>query len=382
MFPSIQVGRVRVKGGNHAVSVALVAAMFGLSACASVPDAINPVAWYDWAIGGTPNDTADDVADADSDPVLSDAPNAAGKSGRQVADGLVDDTENSNYAPAVPREVTATKPLVRTAPTAAQAQMIAAAQATPQQPTTPAAPTATTDAGTAARTARADLAPQAPPATAPNMVPPGRPDIPDQVTPARKNALMDHYQQRLMESASQTAPAVAASAHDGASRVAGGYGYSYAQPIHLTPPNSGSNSGKEAKFERAMGERNAGLSVTAADGSSSFLLATLDFQNGGASLSPSDIESLRDVARQYRKTGGVVRILGLGAGQRRPSRTVVISAEGGNAAASATPMGRAEATSAELVRLGVPASKILVGAVAPGTPAAVDGAAARVYLDM
>lgn len=379
MVPSIQVGRVRVKGGNHAVSVALAAAMFGLSACSSVPDAINPVAWYDWAIGGNPNDTADDVAEADPDPVQGDYPDVNGKPAHQVADGLVGDTENSNYAPAVPREVTPTKPLVRTAPTPAQAQMIAAAQSTQ----TPQQSAATADTSTAARTARTDMAPNAPPATAPNMVPPGRPDIPDQVVPVHRNALMDHYQQRLMESASQTLPAasptrytpsVGAAARTSGTNTSGAYGYSYAQPIHLTPPKS----------DRGTGMSSTGMSVgsSSADGSSSFLLATLDFQNGGGALSPSDIESLRDVARQYRKSGGIIRILGLGAGHHRLSRTVLIDAEGTNTTTSATPMGRAEATSTELVRLGVPASKILVGAVAPGTPAAADGAAARVYLDM
>ena len=43
---------------------------------------------------------------------------------------------------------------------------------------------------------------------------------------------------------------------------------------------------------------------------------------------------------------------------------------------------RADAAAHELVRLGVPGTRILVGSVALGAPPAADGAAARIYLDM
>lgn len=363
MVPSIQVGRVRVKGGNHAIGVALVALLFGMSGCSSVPDSLNPTKWYSWAISDTPDDTDEDLADVAPQPIKGDYPNVNGPVSprRQVADGLAGDTENSNYAPAVPRDITPTKPLVHKNPNEAQARMVAAAEA-------PAAQSAATQTPGGPQTARANLAPSAPPATAPDMTPPGRPDIPDRVVPAKKNGLMDHYHQRLMESGTQTVATATPAVTGGAG---GTYGSSAYQPVHLVPPKS-----------YASGTL-AVTTAAAAGPASSFLLASLDFQNGSAKLSPSDIEALREVARQYRRTGGTVRILGLGTAQRAVStRTVVIGGGASYAGIPATPMARAEAVSNELARLGVPASKIMVGAVAPGTPAATDGAAARVYLDM
>ncbi len=373
--PSIQVGRTRVKGAHRAMGAAMIALMFGLSACSGVPDAINPAKWYSWATDSSPDDSAD-VVDDGSD-LSNVAPGSADNTGvngpnQRAADGLVGDSQNSRYAPAVSREVTPTKPLVRRTQTQAEAQMVAAAETSQQQ--APGAPS-TPAPGAGAQTARANLSPSAPPATAPNMTPPARPDIPDQVAPVRRNTLMDHYHQRLMESGSPTVAQATPAVANGSASSGNGYApASYGKPVHLTPPKS-----------YASGAVSSGPELSVGENGSSFLLASLEFRNGSSQLSASDIESLREVARQYRKTGGIIRILGLDTGMAPVAtpRTIVIG--GGSvssAQASATPLARADAVSRELARLGVPASRIMVGAVAPGTPAAADGAAARVYLDM
>lgn len=300
-------------------AVCVVPLAMALEGCSS----LNPVHWFDWAMSG----------DVQDDPDL-DQPVMASGRGPALAGGLVADQTNSNYAAPVHRDVSETKPLVKR-----PVSEIIAATPSPDGTATP-------------------VAPSGPPAYTPVGTVPAKPDIPDTVPVAGKStSLLDHYHQRLKESAAMTVPAQA-------SASAGlGSGLAAAAPVHLTPPKS------------------AGTMV-AASGTpeSSFQIATLAFTPGSNKLSPSDLESLREAVKLYKKIGGYVRVLGLGVSDNGAQSAAVFysSAKEGTVSAQT----RADAVAHELVRLGVPGSKILVGAVAPGAPPAADGAAARIYLDM
>jgi len=293
------------------VGLGMLPLILGLSACSSVPDAINPVHWYEWALSDGQDDEEED-----------NVPTATASKARPPAEGLVSDAANAGYAAPVRREVADTKPLVKRP----VSEAVAVAAAT-----------------------------QAPAAVAVSSVaPPVRPDVPDTVAVVSKGTLLDHYHQRLQESAARSI------ATPVSTNASGGGSSSATNSIHLTPPKSG-----------------GGAAVASG---SSFQIASLIFHPGSSSLSPSDIESLKDAARLYKKMGGYVRVLGLGVGFGGSAPTIVISSAAKTGPVTA--LSRAESAARELARLGVPSEKILVGAVAPGTPPAVDGVAARIYLDM
>ncbi len=298
-----------------------------MAGCSSVPTELNPVHWFDWAM--------DDGAD-DEDSVA-DAVTTGGTNAPRPSNGLVGDGANAGYAAPIRRDVAETKPLVKRT-NDATAQAIAAASVK----SSPAAPVAS-----------------GVPAQAPSMVPPAKPDVPAVVVSSGNASLEDHYRQRLQESAVSS---VAATQSMTAAYAGGGSGL---PPLHLNPPKS--------------------MAVTGGGASgSSFQVAALNFRQGSSELSPSDQESLREVVRLFKKNGGMVRILGLGIGDfggvsYQPA--IVISSQT-TKSGPATSIGRAEAIARELTRQGVPGSKILVGAVAPGTPPSPDGAAARIYLDL
>ena len=305
--------------------------LLGMQACStlsSVGHAVNPVTWF-----------ADNSQD---DPDL-DQPVVVGTKSRP-ATGLVGDTSNSpEYASPVQRQVNETKPLVKRPPV-----NVAALQAAPA------------DTPAAAPSAAATAAPSGPPAYLPSGQAPSRPDIPDSVaaTPKSAGTLMDHYRQRLRESAVQKVTPEQATRNMFDQTAGAG------APVHLDPPKGAAN------LKPAVGEPE-----------SSFQVASLLFVASSNTLGASDLEALKEVARLYKKTGGYVRVVGLGVTSNAADGPVmVVYASAQKAAVSA--QARADAAARELVRLGVPGTRILVGAVAPGAPPAADGAAARIYLDM
>ena len=312
--------------------------LLGLQACStlsSIGHAMNPGNWI--------------ASDNQDDPDL-DRQVVVGAKSRPAA-GLVGDTSNSpEYAAPVQRQVNDTKPLVKRPPVNVDAMQKAPAEAPVVAQSAPAQQTA----------AVAVAAPSGPPAYVPSGEPPARPDIPDQVAAAPKSAgtLLDHYHQRLRESAVQkvTPEQVSANMFDQTAVAAA--------PVHLAPPPMAANA------KPAMGEPG-----------SSFQVASLVFVPGSNVLGASDLEALKDVARLYKKTGGYVRVVGLGvAGDASDGPVMVVYAAAKGTVVSA--QARADAAAHELVRLGVPGTRILVGSVALGAPPAADGAAARIYLDM
>jgi len=309
MRVSIRTERLHLGGG--VIVFARAALVLGLlSACSVVPDAVNPVEWYKGAadfVGG--KDEPEDIA-VPRLPAGSEADKTAEAS--EPAEGLVADNSRK-YAGAVRREV---------APTKALAHKPAAEQPSQQ-------------------VARADVSPPAP-AVAKPVVAPLPPNIPDTVGGAPAGGrvsgnrrIEDEYRRRLAESAGSDR---AGSYDDG--------------QVRLIPP----------------GGRGKGMAAPPPGPSASFQVAAVDFNGASAKLTPADRAAIATVAKLYRKTGGVIRIVG---NAIDPGYSSVPSIEAS--------MERANAVAAELTRQGVPAGKLFVGAAAGSGNS---GAAAQVYLDL
>lgn len=346
-----------------------------LTGCSSVPDSVNPSAWFESDDAVVANSAAaSDEGDAETET----APQAPPQ-------GLLADRSNAKYADTIRREVAPTKPLARrtpapaetqiadTKPVPVQTQTVPAAtqpqaapapapapaqltpvQPAPAQPAQPLGPDARAPVDRTQPVAR-DLGPAQPPASV-NMVPPPPADIPATIAdPLRRPKLVQsQFEKRLSESAQTTVrPNVVDMSNTGgyASRVE-------EAPIHLIPPSA----------QRKLA---AARPAPQQDGpAATFQVAALDFQAGSATLTSADRTAIADVARLYRETGGMVRVVGI-------APSYVNSGTGDLSQAS---IKRANAVARELARRGVPAAKILVGA--DPSPGFGDPVGARIYLDV
>lgn len=328
-----------------------------LSACSTVPDAVNPVEWYkgtrDFVTGkdepAPAAKPASTTAKADVKPV----PTAENR--KNTPKGLVADRGNAQYAEPIRREVAPTRPLARRAQPAGQPQVAAAETSAPAS----AIKAAPLPAGQNT-VARADTGPDAPPA-AMNMTPPPPANIPETVaTPGRPKRLQQQFEMRLAESAQQVVrPGMVEMPQ--ASHVA--YGGDDA-PIHLIPPGSGRKTAKTS----VGGGKGFAAPLPTHEPAASFQVASVQF-DGGSSLSRADKAAIGEVVRLYKQTKGVVRVVGFAPSPRLGGYQLI----GGQDASQ----DRADAVARELNRRGIPASKIMVAAMAEYGQ---DGA--QVYLDV
>lgn len=347
---------VSVVVGTWARSVTLLAF---LSACSSVPDAVNPVEWY--------KGTRDFIAGKD-EPVPA-SPTASAKDAKPVATaenrkdtpkGLVADSGNAQYAEPIRREVTPTRPLARKAP-AANTQVAAAAPAAAVQ----SAPLPPAQGASRPAAGRADQGPDGP--VAMNMTPPPPADVPETVpVPGQPRRLQQHFQQRLAESAQQVVrpgmvemPQLAHASYGGEEA-----------PIHLVPPGSS----QKAKARSGGGK---GLAAPAPEPmpAASFQVASVQFASG-SKLDRADIAAIGEVVRLYKQTKGVVRVIGYAPAPGFARFDAVSQVMGGLDASQ----DRAEAVARELNRRGVPASKIMVAADPGYSQSGQEGA--QVFLDV
>lgn len=369
-----RVCRRKAKGILAVVTVGM------LTACSSVPDAINPVEWYKGA--------SDLVSGRERPEVASPTQPQVEKTADQRKDltkGLVADRGNAHYAQPVRREVAPTRPLARRAPAATQVAEAAkpeakpaGAPAVPPKPAVqagelpPPAPVQVAQAAEQPRvspdrrtpTARGELGPSAPPAAV-DMQPPPRADIPETVPmPGKKGPkrLQQQFEKRLAESAEQV---VRPDIVDMPSRTR--LAAAEEAPIHLVPPGTGKRS-------RSGGGKGMAAPQPVADPAASFQVASVDFASG-AKLSAADRTAIADVARLYKQTGGVVRVVG-----HAPAPVFGADAVGQLMGGLQASMDRANAVARELSRRGVPAAKIMVAA--DPAIAAMGSAGAQVYLDV
>ncbi|SBV99282.1 putative OmpA/MotB protein [uncultured Alphaproteobacteria bacterium] len=95
----------------------------------------------------------------------------------------------------------------------------------------------------------------------------------------------------------------------------------------------------------------------------SYMIASVPFGHGSTSLSSSDHALLRQVAAQYKKTGGALTVVG-----HASSRTGDMSALEHKLTNFDISVRRAEAVARDLTRMGVPARAVYVGAVSDNEP--------------
>lgn len=95
----------------------------------------------------------------------------------------------------------------------------------------------------------------------------------------------------------------------------------------------------------------------------SYLAATIPFGHGSSRLTGGDMTVLRDVVDQYAKVGGAITVVG-----HASSRTGEMSAVEHKLANFDVSVRRAQAVAAALMKLGVPAKALFVGAVSDSEP--------------
>lgn len=360
-------------------AVKAVLVMGLLAGCSSVPDAINPVEWYkgasDLVTGRERPEVATPTPPKGQFPEVNKA--VAADTRKDLTKGLPADRGNAKYAEPVRREVTPTKPLARRTPAATDTQVAAAsAEGVPPKPAVTAQelPPANTQIAAAdrlspeRRTASVrDGGPSAPPA-AMNMTPPSPADIPENVAmPARGKLKPVHeqFQRRLAESAQQTVrPGMVDMPQPILASGRGGED----EPIHLVPPSS----------RRAAKGGGKGMAAPQPEPTlaASFQMASVDFRSGSAELTAADRESIAEVARVYKQTGGVIRVVGHAPAPVFGGADAVQQMMGGLDSS----MKRANAVARELSKRGVPGSKIMVGA--DPSVAAMGNSGAQVFLDV
>lgn len=350
-----------------------------LTACSTVPDAINPIEWYKGA--------SDLVTGRERPEVASPAPAKDAKAHEKSADqrkdltkGLVADRGNAQYAEPIRREVAPTKPLARRVPAATDTQVAANAPAVPPKPAVqatdlppPPAQVADSRLSPDRRTPSARQAgPSAPPGTL-DMQPPARADIPETVAmpgKGRSKPLQQQFERRLAESAQQVVrPDMVAMPQPAGQSPA----YGDDAPIHLIAPGSRTN-------RRTGGGKGLAAPRPAPNPAASFQVASVQFGSGqsgsSSALNAADRAAIADVARLYRQTGGIVRVVGHAPAPTFTSSDAVGQLLGG----LDTSIQRANAVARELAKRGVPASKIMVGA--DPSVAAMASGGAQVYLDV
>jgi len=350
-----------------AAGSALIAAIL-LSGCSSVPNAVNPVHWYD-SVSEWVSPSEDDLPPAKTDKTAK----------ASAAKGLSADRSNAKYTQeALNREGTPTRPLnpetavAKAAPKVAPAQVADAASA-PAAVTADAAPPP--PAVETTQMASAQAAPQAAPTL---RAPPAGPESVEDTylrrlnefaaPPAQPSASFQSSRAPLLSAPTVAAPAYASSSYAPMALASDSSG----QTIHLVRPGHAKAqvASRNASGARSLSDFNESRSAA------SFDLASLNFGEGTSELSDAERSHLRDVAALYRQKGGSLRIIAASSSPR-----LDVDPMANREANRALARTRADAVAAELVRLGVPARKIYAGTSDESAQAAVaDGA--EILLDM
>lgn len=315
-----------------------VAACFTLTACSSVPDAVNPVEWYK---GTADFFTGEDEETPEADkpelpgekeeeyPNLSSVPQKPATSSaaerEQIAEGLIADNQNARYTdnPAASRE--------------APRRSLNAAPATPAPPAPP-APVAAPS-----QPVQSQAAIPAPPAPAPAAIPtPPQANAPRLNPPLTQQALQNNQQfsgQSFDVAAGQNTLVISSNSVNYGSAPA------VSAPASMNIP-AGSNP----------------LAAYAPAGQT-LHLATIQFANGSANLSSRDRQILSQVAQIAAARGGVLRVVGH-ASQRTQDMNPARHSQVNDRISAA----RANSVAQAIINMGVPAQRLYVGGAGASDP--------------
>jgi flagellar motor protein MotB len=338
-------------GRKRGITVALLTGTL-LAGCSQVPDAVNPVEWYNSSVdffSGDDQETeqvqgagqAKKRADAGADQKI---PNLASVEQQKQRDdvrtqGLVADVEGRKYAPAVARQGEAVNalgspPAKPPAPTAVAA--------IPTQPAPPAMPSATvTSTGVSATPAM--------PATDPLASTGGQQDF--QATMARRLAEIRARANQgtgLPEYVAQTGAGNVETVVISADGIQSGYGAPAAPTSSVAPVNS-----ELTYIQRPLQPIAQGA----------VKVATIMFKNGSSKLSAGDRSILANVRKLQKERGGRLRVIGHASSRTRntdPVRHKMINYSVSTA--------RADAVAHELLKQGLDKSALQVDAVSDSAP--------------
>ena len=368
-------------------AILIGAGALALAGCTSVPDYANPVEWYHGVVDTFDDEAATDVAapqpvpGADEPyPNLSEVPVAPPREMSvaemdTVAEGLIADRENARYTDEEIRrqgdetttlaapEVTAPVVMAEAAPPAATVIMEPVPEVRAQVPEVPPMPPAQTSA---------DAWPQAALQPAAGIEQPAMPSPTYQNTAAAIPA----YSPTPVAVPSPvytpvSAPVYQPTAPADVKRSFSNY-FSASGPAAVAPPPSQSQIAMAGAGSVPLGTPIAGGVTTAQSlteysslrAGASVRAAVVIFRSGSAKLSGEGRKALREVARLYKEGGGrSVRVIG-----HASNRTREMSAEKHALVNFDVSLRRAHTVADELIRLGVPAQILYIGAVSDTEP--------------
>ena len=400
-------------GRGMKIGLAATAGLLLLTGCSSVPDAVNPVEWYKGATSLFEDDeapaaqrpTAERSGESQSYPNLGSVParpadiSSPGER-RATQQGLVADRDQARYTdqqPANAIDTGSSSGASRTAPAAAPTPPPAVATPAPTAPapTAPASATPTTaettpSAPSAARPPAARIASRAEPtetqsvgaamlerrrqevlaerAAAAEAADDSKPPMAPATAPqpsAPQSTATESAAPQSSPPAAMTEPAKTASRTEPQARTATEI---YEEQFARSASPVATRSAEPTQTGGQTGAQAATAQDTAAPAASdragiSYLAATILFGHGSTALDPSERETLRKIAAEYRKTGGTLRIVG-----HASSRTTDMRPLQHQLANFQVSVSRAETVAQELARLGVPARVMQVAGVGDSQP--------------
>ncbi len=358
----------------------VMAAPLLLVGCSSVPDAVNPVEWYRSSVEYFSSDepaTSDAEKTAESKTEMAQADTAQPVSEKkEVPSGFVAaQTPQRQYAEPVMRQGDIVNPL-----SDAQKVDVAAPPAPKAAPSTP----VTTQPITQTEPAKPTVTAQAP-----ALVPPSSPvsSITRPAANTDKRSINEIYAANLAQTrptqtvgganvmqspmmGGQMFETVVVSS-SGVSRQ-GATGYAAPQPLQYASLTQTMQTDARDTMSSAMMaepgvvQQGQAMSLNRYNPgmyNGSFQVATIQFGNGSAHLTPEDVRILREVINIHRQQGGVIRVVG-----HASSRTRNMVPEKHMAVNNKMSLARADTVGRELLKLGMPGDRLFVGGLSDTQP--------------
>ena len=297
-------GKVHFFDWRSTVGLAVVAALVG--GCSSIPDAANPIKWYENTVEVLTGEDEDDKVAAQAKPAPGgdkDFPNlgsvppkpavTARQERQQVAEGLVADTERRRYAPSVARQGEAKNTLSgQPSPVAEVAPKAQTPAAVPALPVTPAPVSPRPKVAASAPTLKPVPMPAPPKAPGISLQPPPMPKLadakPQEVAPRPTQPVLPANS--MMPDSDGAFPTIVVSS-SGVDTVGG---------AAMAPTEA-----KRAPLQFGASSPSPGPQSAGA-----LRVATIQFANGSAGLDVRDRSILKNVLALQRERGGVIEAVG------------------------------------------------------------------------
>lgn len=294
------------------LAITLVAILPGLTACSSVPDAINPAEWYkstvDFFAGedgegqvteeGQASETAEKPVPGEGEafPQLSSVPE---RPAEPVQGGLVADTQNRKYAEPIARQGEATEMLAAAPPAPPPAPSEQKPIVTPVQPAPPAMPAAPVTQAPAAMPSSAPAPAQMPTPSSPSFA--SIEPKPITMTPPASAPALPANAMASMDDDLYSTVVVSSNGVQmrGADSVPAPAAIPAPAPQMAAAPATSAPSSLTAALQRPTTAALSGTKV-----------ATILFENGSSGLSTHDRNILREVVKLHKQRGGRVTVVG------------------------------------------------------------------------